>query len=64
MANKQQVIDMNAKHPEMTAREIADALDCSSAYVRATGQRNELTFARGVHGKLKVRAASINEVVK
>lgn len=39
MANKQQVIDLHTRNPTWTAREIADALDCHPAYVRATAAR-------------------------
>lgn len=44
MATKQQVIALNAKHPDWTSYRIAEELDCSSAYVRATGSRNGLRF--------------------
>lgn len=42
MATKSQVIDLHAANPTWTARDIADALGCLSAYVRATAQRNGL----------------------
>lgn len=36
MANKHQVIELFKKNPDCTSGEIADVLDCDSAYVRAT----------------------------
>lgn len=43
MANKQQVLELHARHPTMTAQQIAERLQCSDAYVRATFYRNGLT---------------------
>lgn len=48
MATKHQVIGLNAMNPHLSAGEIAERLGCSSAYVRATGQRNGLTFPRQI----------------
>jgi hypothetical protein len=45
MATAQQVINLNTKHPDWTAEMIAVRLGCLSSYVRATGQRKDLTFA-------------------
>jgi hypothetical protein len=45
MATKQQVIDLNKKHPTWTAREIADNLDCMVEYVAACKKRYGLQFA-------------------
>lgn len=42
MATKDQVIALHKQNPAMTARQIADALDCLEEYVRATAKRNNL----------------------
>lgn len=42
MANKHQVIALHKAHPTWTSVQIAEELDCESAYVRATFQRNGL----------------------
>lgn len=49
MANKQQVIDLNKKHPGWTAKEIASELDCMPEYVHSCRRRYGLKFARGTH---------------
>lgn len=46
MATKHQVIAAHRAAPGLTAREIADQLDCSPEYVNATARRNKLTLAR------------------
>lgn len=45
MATKQEVIDLNKKHPDWTARMVADHLGCLPAYVAACRKRYGLTFA-------------------
>lgn len=45
MTTKQEVIDLNLKHPTWTAREIADELGCMVEYVAACKKRYGLTFA-------------------
>lgn len=47
MATKQQVIAAHRAHPEWNSCEIARALGCHSAYVRATAYRNGLVLAKG-----------------
>jgi hypothetical protein len=42
MTTKHHVIAMFHKHPGITSTEIADKLDCSAEYVRATLRRNGL----------------------
>jgi hypothetical protein len=42
MTTKHQVIALFHKNPNATSAEIADKLDCESAYVRATLRRNGL----------------------
>jgi len=49
MATKQQVIDLNKKHPEWTARDIADHLDCMVEYVASCKKRYGLRFAKATH---------------
>lgn len=44
MATQFQVIQLNAKSPQLTASQIAVRLETSSEYVRATGRRLGLTF--------------------
>lgn len=46
MATKQQVIDLNLKHPDWTARQIAEALGCLPEYVGICKQRYDLKFAK------------------
>jgi hypothetical protein len=46
MATKQQVIDLNKKHPNWTARDIAEELGCMVEYVGACKRRYGLKFAR------------------
>ncbi len=45
MANKHQVISFFNKNPGCTSAEIAEDLDCDSAYVRATLRRAGLKLA-------------------
>ena len=47
MATKQQVIDLNKKHPTWTARDIAEHLDCLVEYVFSCKTRYGLKFAKG-----------------
>ena len=49
MATKQQVIDSHRAHPKWTASEIADKLQCSSEYVRATAKRNGLKLRKTIN---------------
>ena len=49
MATKQQVIDLNKKHPEWTASDIASELDCMVEYVGACKKRYGLRFAKATH---------------
>jgi hypothetical protein len=49
MATKQQVIDLNKKHPEWTASDIAAELDCMVEYVGACKKRYGLKFAKATH---------------
>lgn len=44
MASQFQVIQLHTKSPQLTATQIADRLETSSEYVRATGRRCGLTF--------------------
>lgn len=46
MATKQQVIDLNKRHPNWTARDIAEELDCMPEYVASCKQRYGLKFAK------------------
>jgi hypothetical protein len=47
MTTKHDVIRVHREHPEWTARQIADDLDCSREYVSATARRNGLTLTFG-----------------
>lgn len=49
MATKRQVIELNRRHPEWTARDIAEELDCMIEYVHACKQRYSLRLARGTY---------------
>lgn len=49
MATKQQVIDLNKKHPTWTASDIAAELDCMVEYVAACKKRYGLKFAKATH---------------
>jgi hypothetical protein len=49
MANKHEVIRLHRQNPTWAATRIADELDCSSAYVRATAQRNSLILPSAGH---------------
>jgi len=44
MATKQQVIDLHAAEPDLTAPALAARLGTTSAYVRATSQRCSLNL--------------------
>lgn len=46
MATKDQVIDLNREHPDWTASEIAEALDCMPEYVHATAKRYSIPIAK------------------
>lgn len=46
MATKQQVMDLHRANPSWTANDIANHLDCLSAYVRATARRNGLDLPK------------------
>lgn len=43
---KQSVIDLNHQHPDWTARQIAERLNCTQEYVNKTARRNGLTLAK------------------
>jgi hypothetical protein len=58
MATKQQVIDLNKKHPTWTAGDIAAELGCMVEYVGACKKRYGLQFA-----KAKPRSEDPNSVV-
>lgn len=49
MAVKQQVIQTNKDHPDWSVQQIAQHLNCSTSYVRATGYRYNLKYAKGYH---------------
>lgn len=49
MTKKQQVIDLNLKHPTWTARDIAEHLGYSLEYVRICKRRYDLKFAKGTY---------------
>lgn len=42
MATKEDVFRLNEKYPAWTAPEIAERLNCTAAYVRATAYRNQI----------------------
>lgn len=44
MATQQQVLETHRQHPDWSAIRIAQELDCTSAYVRATGQRLKIAL--------------------
>lgn len=46
MSKKQDVIALNAAHPELTAREIADRLGVRAEYIHVCGYRYKLKFAK------------------
>lgn len=48
MSKKQQVIALNAEHPEWTARQIAERLGVRAEYVHVCGYRYKLKFAKSV----------------
>lgn len=48
MTTKHHVIALFHKNPSATSTEIADKLDCESAYVRKTLKRNGLILARSL----------------
>lgn len=43
---KQSVIDLNHQHPDWTARQIAERLNCTQQYVNKTAARNGLSLAK------------------
>lgn len=49
-AMKHLVIDTHRQHRDWTPQQIAQHLNCSDAYVRATAQRNGLVLPSGPHG--------------
>ena len=63
MANKHQVIDLHQKHPDWTARRIADELGCLPEYVNKTAYRNGLqlprAYAKPTPEELRRRAADL-----
>lgn len=46
MPNKLDVIEANKRHPDWTARQIAEAIGACDGYVNATAKRNGLTIAK------------------
>lgn len=44
MTTKHEVINMHRRNPTWTGADIAQALGCSSAYVRATARRNGIAL--------------------
>ena len=54
MANKHQVLELY-KSTSMNTREMADKLDCSSAYIRATLRRNGLPSRSSPLGPINER---------
>ena len=54
MANKHQVLELY-KSTSMNTREMADKLDCSSAYIRATLRRNGLPGRSSPFGPIAER---------
>lgn len=46
MATKHQVIAANRKHPEWTAKMIAESIGACEGYVNATAKRNGLLLAK------------------
>ncbi len=46
MSKKQDVINLNAEHPELTARQIADRLGVRPEYIHVCGYRYKLKFAK------------------
>ena len=54
MANKHQVLELY-KSTSMNTREMADKLDCSSAYIRATLARNGLASRSSPLGPITER---------
>lgn len=49
MTTKQDVIDLNKRHPNWTMREVADELDCMPEYVAACKRRYMLKFPKATH---------------
>lgn len=55
MTTKDDVVRLHREHPDWCAAEIAAALGCESAYVRATARRNNLDLPK-TPGRLKTRS--------
>lgn len=53
--NKDEVIAVNRQHPDWTAGDIADFLDCTAHYIYATARRYQLVIPRSptVSGRLR-----------
>lgn len=49
MASKQQVMDLNLRHPDWTARDIAEHLGCAESYVFSLKGRYGLKFSKGTY---------------
>jgi hypothetical protein len=58
LVTKNDVIRLHREHPDWCAAEIAAALGCDSAYVRATARRNKLFLPRTV-GRTKTRSQKL-----
>jgi len=54
MTTKHEVIALHRRFPDWSSTQIAERLGCSSAYVRATFYRNDLTFVR-CHRSYRIR---------
>jgi len=50
MATWREVASLNEAHPDWTAQMIAVELECDPAYIRATGRRKKLKFAKARYG--------------
>ena len=49
MTTKQQVIDLNLKHPTWSMRDIAEYLDCTPEYVCSCKRRYGLKFPKSIY---------------
>lgn len=58
MTDQSQVVALHRKYPKWSATDIANRLGCMPAYVRATGKRRGLNFA-----KAKVERETVPESI-
>lgn len=63
MTTKHDVIAAHRAHPRLNSTELAWLLGCSSAYVRATAQRNRITLP-GAVGRRPARVVLPQEIVE